>query len=98
MTRTWKPLAIAAVMAAAGASMLVKAQQPAAADIVLTGGKVITVGADRATIRSRGGGCLTYYMRRPRPGPWRSGTWSGTGSRWYLEVGLSRGGPRSAAH
>ena len=42
MRRTWKPLAIAALMALAGASMLVQAQQPVA-DIVLTGGKVITV-------------------------------------------------------
>ncbi len=42
MRRTWKPLAIAMLLAVAGASMLVKAQQPTA-DIVLTGGKVITV-------------------------------------------------------
>ena len=42
MRRTWKPLAIATLLAIAGASMLVKAQQQTA-DIVLTGGKVITV-------------------------------------------------------
>jgi len=42
MTRTWTPWAIALVLAVAGASMLVKAQQ-ATADIVLTNGKVITV-------------------------------------------------------
>ena len=42
MRRTWTPLAIATLLAIAGASMLVKAQQQTA-DIVLTGGKVITV-------------------------------------------------------
>ncbi len=42
MRRTWKPLAVAVVMALAGASMLLHAQQPAA-DIVLTNGKIITV-------------------------------------------------------
>ena len=42
MRRTWTPLAIAMLVAIAGASMLVKAQQQTA-DIVLTGGKVITV-------------------------------------------------------
>ncbi len=42
MRRTWKPFAIAALMALAGASVLVQAQQPVA-DIVLTGGKIITV-------------------------------------------------------
>ena len=42
MRRTWKPFAIAALMALAGASALVQAQQPVA-DIVLTGGKIITV-------------------------------------------------------
>jgi predicted amidohydrolase YtcJ len=42
MRRTWTRLAIAMLLAVAGASMLVKAQQQPA-DIVLTGGKVITV-------------------------------------------------------
>ena len=42
MRRTWKPFAVAALMALAGASVLVQAQQPVA-DIVLTGGKIITV-------------------------------------------------------
>ena len=42
MKRTWKPLGIAVALAIAGASMLVKAQQPVA-DMVLTNGKVITV-------------------------------------------------------
>lgn len=34
---------------------------------LILGGEVITVGADRNTIRSRAGGCLVYYLRRPRP-------------------------------
>jgi hypothetical protein len=42
MRRTWKPFAVAVLTALAGASMLVQAQQPVA-DIVLTGGKIITV-------------------------------------------------------
>ncbi len=42
MRRTWKPLGFAVVLAIAGPSMLVKAQQPGA-DMVLTNGKVITV-------------------------------------------------------
>ena len=48
MRRTWKPLGVAVVLAIAGASMLVTAQQQTA-DIVLTGGKVITVD-DKFTI------------------------------------------------
>ena len=42
MRRTWKPLAIALLLAVVAGASLVKAQQPAA-DIVLTGGKIITV-------------------------------------------------------
>ncbi len=42
MARTWKPIAVGVVMALAGASMLVSAQQPAA-DLILTNGKIITV-------------------------------------------------------
>jgi predicted amidohydrolase YtcJ len=42
MRGTWRPLAIATLVGIAGASMLVRAQQQTA-DIVLTGGKVITV-------------------------------------------------------
>ncbi len=34
---------------------------------LILGGEVIEVGTDRAIIRSMGGGCLTYYLRRPRP-------------------------------
>lgn len=42
MTRTWKPLAVGVLVALAGASMLVSAQQPAA-DLILSNGKIITV-------------------------------------------------------
>ncbi|NOT27262.1 MAG: amidohydrolase family protein [Acidobacteria bacterium] len=42
MTRTWKPLAFGVLMALAGASVVGQAQQPQA-DVILTGGKIITV-------------------------------------------------------
>ena len=42
MARTWKPMAVAVLVALAGASMLVSAQQPAA-DLILFNGKIITV-------------------------------------------------------
>lgn len=42
MTQRWKAFTVAALVALAGASALVQAQQPVA-DMVLTGGKIITV-------------------------------------------------------
>ena len=42
MARTWKPMAVAMLVALAGSSMLVSAQQPAA-DLILYNGKIITV-------------------------------------------------------
>ena len=42
MRRTWKPFAVAVGLALAGASVLLQAQQQVA-DMVLTGGKIITV-------------------------------------------------------
>ena len=42
MARTWKPLVVGVLMALAGASMLVTAQQPVA-DLILANGKIITV-------------------------------------------------------
>lgn len=35
--------------------------------VLIGGGEVIAVSADRATIRGQSGNSLTYYLRRPRP-------------------------------
>ena len=34
---------------------------------LIGGGEVIAINSDRAIIRTRGGSCLTYFLRRPRP-------------------------------